>query len=141
MNFNKVLEGGENIKISGQGTLHDPVVISATIGEGNDGVGIESIVNNPEDPSEAIITLTDSTVITISLPKGDKGDPGNDGADGAQGPAGEQGPKGDPGEDGKDGAKGDKGDPGEDGADGTDGFPTEAQWDALVARVEALENE
>jgi len=56
---------------------------------------------------------------------------------------GPSGPKGDPGEDGKDGAdgaqgpKGDKGDPGE---DGTDGFPTEAQWDALVARVEALEN-
>ena len=40
---------------------------------------------------------------------------------------GERGPKGD---------KGDKGDP---GADGADGFPTEAQWNDLVARVEALE--
>lgn len=52
---------------------------------------------------------------------------------------GEKGPKGDdgpPGADGKDGAKGPKGDKGDDGADG---FPTEAQWNDLVARVEALE--
>ena len=52
------------------------------------------------------------------------------------GPKGDKGDKGDPGNDGKDGAdgsKGDKGDP------GNDGFPTEAQWDALVARVTALE--
>ena len=41
------------------------------------------------------------------------------------------GPKGD---------KGDKGDTGEPGKDGTDGAPTQAEWDALVARVEALEN-
>ena len=40
------------------------------------------------------------------------------------GTQGEPGPKGDPG------AKGDKGDP---------GFPTEEQWNALVARVDALE--
>ena len=40
------------------------------------------------------------------------------------------------------GPKGDKGDPGEQGppgADGADGFPTEAQWNDLVARVDALE--
>lgn len=49
---------------------------------------------------------------------------------------GPEGPEGPPGADGKDGAKGDKGDP---GADGEDGFPTEAQWNDLVARVEALE--
>lgn len=49
------------------------------------------------------------------------------------------GPKGAKGDPGADGAKGDKGDPGTPGADGTDGFPTEAQWDALVARVDALE--
>ena len=41
-----------------------------------------------------------------------------------------------PGPQGEKGAKGDKGDP---GADGEDGFPTEAQWNDLVARVEALE--
>ena len=54
--------------------------------------------------------------------KGDKGDPGPAGADGAQGP------------------KGDKGDPGTPGTPGADGFPTETQWNDLVARVEALEN-
>ena len=37
------------------------------------------------------------------------------------------------------GPKGDKGDKGDPGNDGADGFPTEAQWDALVARVTALE--
>lgn len=35
------------------------------------------------------------------------------------------------------GEKGDKGEPGEPGADG---FPTEAQWNELVSRVEALES-
>lgn len=63
-------------------------------------------------------------IATIELtpgPKGAKGDPGADGA---------KGDKGDPGA---------KGDPGTPGTDGTDGFPTEAQWDALVARVDALE--
>src|SRR5699024_975913 len=54
-------------------------------------------------------------------PKGDKGDKGDTGAKGA---------KGDKGEPGAAGAKGDKGEP---------GFPTEEQWNALVARVEALE--
>lgn len=57
-------------------------------------------------------------------PKGDKGDPGADGTDGA---------------DGAKGAKGDKGNPGADGTDGTDGFPSQSEWEALVARVEALE--
>ena len=57
-------------------------------------------------------------------PKGDKGDPG------------EPGPKGDKGEPG---AKGDKGNPGTKGDKGDPGFPTEEQWNALVARVEALE--
>jgi len=70
------------------------------------------------------------------------------GPEGPEGPEGPQGPAGADGADGKDGAKGDpgadgapgaKGDPGADGAPGADGFPTEAQWDALVARVEALE--
>ena len=42
----------------------------------------------------------------------------------------EPGPKGDKGDTGAKGAKGDKGEP---------GFPTEEQWNALVARVEALE--
>ena len=57
----------------------------------------------------------------------------------AQGPKGDKGDPGAPGADGAKGAKGDKGDPGVPGADGADGFPTEAQWNDLVARVEALE--
>ena len=47
------------------------------------------------------------------------------------------GPKGAPGAKGD---KGDKGDTGAPGKDGADGAPTQAEWDALVARVEALEN-
>lgn len=42
---------------------------------------------------------------------------------------GEQGPQGAPGQDGQDGAK------------GADGFPTEEQWNELVARVDALESQ
>ena len=49
---------------------------------------------------------------------------------GPEGPAGPKGDTGEPGPAGAKGAKGDKGDP---------GFPTEEQWNALVARVEALE--
>ena len=52
------------------------------------------------------------------------------GPQGPEGPEGPQGPKGDTG------AKGPKGDT---GAAGADGFPSEAQWNDLVARVEALE--
>ena len=61
----------------------------------------------------------------------------------APGPKGDKGDKGDAGAPGTDGAKGDKGDKGDTGApgkDGADGAPTQAEWDALVARVEALEN-
>ena len=75
--------------------------------------------------------------------KGDKGDPGPAGKDGVDGAPGAKGDKGDPGTPGADGAKGDKGDKGDTGApgkDGADGFPSEAEWIALVARVEALEN-
>ena len=66
-------------------------------------------------------------------PEGPEGPPGADGKDGAKGD------KGDPGEQGPPGEKGAKGDKGEPGADGKDGFPTEEQWNDLVARVEALE--
>ena len=66
-------------------------------------------------------------------PKGDKGDPGEPGPKGDKGepgPAGTDGAKGTKGDPGTPGTKGDKGDP---------GFPTEEQWNALVARVDALE--
>src|SRR5690625_2795846 len=48
---------------------------------------------------------------------------------------GDKGDKGDQGDQGIQGEKGDKGD------DGADGFPTESQWNDLVARVEALESQ
>lgn len=61
------------------------------------------------------------------------------------GPQGERGPQGPAGTNGTDGAKGDKGDPGADGAKGAkgdkgaDGFGTEAQYNDIIARLEALE--
>ena len=63
----------------------------------------------------------------------------------AQGPKGDKGDKGDPGTPGADGAdgakgdKGDKGDPGPAGANGADGFGTEAQYNDIISRLEALE--
>ena len=59
--------------------------------------------------------------------KGDKGEPGADGAAGATGAKGDKGDKGDAG------AQGPKGDP------GADGFGTEAQYNDIIARLEALE--
>lgn len=55
---------------------------------------------------------------------------GGEGAQGPRGPEGPQGPEGPRGPAGQDGAP---------GADGADGFPTETQWNDLVARVAALE--
>ncbi|WP_443095030.1 hypothetical protein [Rothia koreensis] len=65
-----------------------------------------------------------------SVPAGPKGDAG---AAGPKGDKGDAGPKGDKGD------AGPKGDKGDTGAKGADGFPTEEQWNALVARVTALE--
>ena len=76
-------------------------------------------------------------------PKGDKGDPGEPGPQGLKGDPGEPGPQGLKGDPGEPGPKGDKGDPGKDGAKGDKGdpgFPTEEDWDNLVARVDALES-
>ena len=56
--------------------------------------------------------------------KGPKGDPGEEGPRGPEGPEGPQGPKGDTGAA---------------GADGADGFGTEAQYNDIIARLEALE--
>lgn len=66
-------------------------------------------------------------------PKGDTGATGPKGDPGAKGDPGVAGPKGDPGAKGDTGATGPKGDP------GADGFGTEAQYNELVARIEALE--
>lgn len=69
----------------------------------------------------------------------ENGDPVDLTAGGPAGPKGDKGDKGDQGDPGPEGPKGDKGDPGEQGPPGADGFPTESQWNDLVARVEALE--
>src|SRR5699024_2846135 len=69
-------------------------------------------------------------ILDVAGEKGPKGDPG---AKGAKGDPGAAGPKGDQGAKGDTGATGPKGDP------GADGFGTEAQYNELVARIEALE--
>lgn len=57
-------------------------------------------------------------------------EPGPEGPRGPEGPEGPEGPRGPAGNDGEEGPR---------GPAGTDGFPTETQWNDLVARVEALE--
>lgn len=69
-------------------------------------------------------------------PKGDTGAAGPKGDPGAKGDPGVAGPKGDTG---ATGAKGDPGAAGPKGDPGADGFGTEAQYNELVARIEALE--
>lgn len=96
--------------------------------------------------------------------KGDKGDKGEQGPEGPEGPQGPQGPAGADGADGDsayevavaggftgteaewlaslqgpEGPQGPKGDTGAAGADGADGFGTEAQYNDIIARLEALE--
>lgn len=76
-------------------------------------------------------------------PEGPQGPQGEQGSEGLQGPEGPKGAKGDPGADstvaGPEGPQGPEGPRGPAGADGADGFGTEAQYNDLVARIEALE--
>ena len=72
-------------------------------------------------------------------PQGPAGPAGADGAKGAQGDAGPAGAKGVTGAAGADGATGARGDKGDTGPAGADGFPSDEQWNQLVARVDALE--
>lgn len=105
----------------------------------NNAVIVAEKMNNIE---QGIKTAHDE-IANIELQKGDKGDKGDTGL------KGDKGDKGDPftyedftpqqlsslkGDKGDTGAKGDKGDA------GLDGFGTEAQYNALVARIEALES-
>lgn len=91
-----------------------------------------TIVRNVRELFSKVIALEEGGV---QGPKGDKGDTGPEGPEGPQGPQGPAGADGKDGVDGNDGAEGPKGEP------GADGFPTESQWNDLVARVEALESE
>ena len=63
------------------------------------------------------------------------------GPQGEQGPPGEQGEQGIPGEEGIQGEQGPEGPEGPEGPAGADGFGTEAQYNDIIARLEALESE
>lgn len=56
-----------------------------------------------------------------------------DGVEGPEGPRGPQGPQGPKGETGDTGAAG------KDGADGSDGFGTQAQYNDIIDRLDAIE--
>ena len=77
--------------------------------------------------------LTEQDMKDILDVAGEKGPKGDTGAAGPKGDTGAAGPKGDPGAKGDTGAQGPKGDP------GADGFGTEAQYNDIIARLEALE--
>ena len=72
-------------------------------------------------------------------PKGDTGAAGPKGDPGVAGPKGDTGATGPKGDTGATGPKGDTGAAGPKGDPGADGFGTEAQYNELVARIEALE--
>lgn len=57
-----------------------------------------------------------------------------------QGPPGKQGPPGEQGSPGEQGPQGEQGEQGEPGKDGADGFGTEAEYNDIIARLEALES-
>ena len=78
--------------------------------------------------------------LNLKGPSGPKGDPGANGKDGADGAAGAKGDKGDPGDTGLQGPPGEQGPKGDTGEKGADGFGTEAQYNDIIARLEALEN-
>lgn len=61
------------------------------------------------------------------------------GEPGPRGETGATGAKGDKGEPGEKGETGAAGTPGATGAAGSDGFGTEAQYNAIIARLDALE--
>lgn|SRR5690625_4278763 len=93
--------------------------------------------DDPETPlSAARLNHIEDGIANVELTPGPEGPQG---PEGPEGPAGAKGAKGDKGETGPDGPAGADGPAGPAGADGADGFPSESQWNDLVARVEALE--
>ena len=93
--------------------------------------------DDPSTPlSAARLNHIEDGIANVELthgPEGPQGPAGPAGADGAKGAKGDAGPAG------AAGAKGAKGDKGDTGPAGADGFPSEEQWNQLVARVDALE--
>src|SRR5690554_1709439 len=66
---------------------------------------------------------------------------GPQGEQGPQGPEGPEGPQGEQGIQGEPGTPGEQGEQGIQGPKGADGFGTEAQYNDIIARLEALESE
>ena len=93
-------------------------------GEGKFGLNIEAVYVHTDDGNVPLLDYLEDNAAT--------GPQGPEGPEGPEGPQGPEGPRGPVGADGQDGAP---------GAAGADGFPTESDWNALVARVEALEPE
>lgn len=62
------------------------------------------------------------------------------GPQGIQGEIGPEGPQGPQGDTGPEGPQGDAGPQGIRGPQGESGFPSETEWNDLIARVEALES-
>ena len=93
------------------------------------GTAVEGAETHIADHNKIVDAIKEArtNVDEIELTPGPAGPQGPKGAQGEQGPEGPQGPAG------ADGAKGAKGDP------GADGFGTEAQYNDIIARLEALE--
>ena len=90
--------------------------------------------DDPSTPlSAARLNHIEDGIANVELTPGPEGPQG---PEGPEGPAGAKGAKGDKGETGPAGPSGADGPA---GPAGTDGFPSESQWNDLVARVEALE--
>lgn len=98
---------------------------------------------NNDDPSTPLsaarLNHIEDGIANVELTPGPEGPQGPEGPAGPAGADGAKGAKGDTGPAGAAGAKGAKGDKGDTGPAGADGFPSEEQWNALVARVDALE--
>ena len=98
---------------------------------------------NNDDPSTPLsasrLNHIEDGIANVELTPGPEGPQGPEGPAGPSGADGAKGAKGDTGPAGAAGAKGAKGDKGDTGPAGADGFPSEEQWNALVARVDALE--
>src|SRR5690625_3627791 len=145
-----LIDGDSKEIVIGNGEVgyDDAYTLVASDAGSNDIISAEfdgdDIVFNKADGSSAVLPDAKEEL------KGDKGDKGDQGEQGIQGdkgdkgetgPEGPQGPAGADGKDGVDGNDGAEGPEGPKGDKGADGFPTESQWDDLVARVEALENQ
>lgn len=129
------LEADKEIKVSVTGKSSWSIEAGEDITAGKlVDVGEGGTVVNATGQGIGYVTNTVTTGKLANLVLSSGGGKGPKGDQGPQGPQGEKGPKGDQGPEGPQGpkgAKGDKGDP---------GFPSEEQWNALVGRVDALEN-